>query len=183
MGGAGGAARVVAIRSMTVGGQPYWAAADIAAYLDSAADNWAAVGEADDVVPQSIAYRLSQLSVQLTAEAILQHDWWAGHRFGRPSPPAPGSSLPGGAKVCGAIKYELGERHLYFSAASVAGFLHVEADRCLREHERLFDRESAARMAARYLHATADDLDLESMLVTRGPSGREPMPGQAGDAP
>lgn len=175
MGDAGSDAQVVAIRSMTMGGQPYWAAADIAAYLDSAADNWAAVGDADDVVPQSIAGRLSQLSVQLTAEAILQHDWWAGHRFGRPSPPAPGSSLPGGAKIRGAIKYELGERHLYFSAAGVTAFLHVEADRCLREHERLFDRESAARMAARYLHATADALDLESMFVTRTCAGGEPM--------
>jgi hypothetical protein len=73
-----------------------------------------------------------------------------------------------------AVKYKQGGSHLYLNATDVSAFLHAEADSSLREHERLFDRESAARIAARYLHATAEDLDLEAMLLTRAPSG-EPM--------
>lgn len=152
---------------MTVGGQPYWAAADISAYLDGAADHWTTVGDDDDTVPRQVARRLSQLSVQLAAEAIQQHDWQAGRRFGRPSPPVPASSLPGGTEIRTAIKYEHGESYLYFNAIGVSAFLHDAADSSLRERARLFDRESAARIAARYLHATAEHLDLESMLVTR----------------
>jgi hypothetical protein len=171
---AGGAARIVTVHHMTMGGQPYWAAADVAVFLDSAADHWTAVGDDDDPVPRQVAQRLRQLSVHLAAEAIQQHDWWASHRPGRSAPPAPASSLPEGAKIRTAIKYKQVESHLYLNAMDVAAFPHAAADSSLRDHERLFDRESAGRIAARYLHATAEDLGLEAMLVTRAPSG-EPM--------
>jgi hypothetical protein len=138
--GAGDAARTVVVRNMTVGGQPYWAAADVVAFLHSASDHWTAVSEDADTVPRQVAQRLRQLSVQLAAKAIQQHDWWAGHRPGTPARPAPASSLPGGAKIRTAVKYKQGESHLYLNAIDLSAFLHAEADGSLREHERLFDR-------------------------------------------
>jgi hypothetical protein len=166
---AGDAPREVAVRHMTMGGQPYLQADGVVAFLDSAADHWAAAGGDDDPAAPQVARRLRQLSVQLAAEAIQQHDWWAGHRPGRAAPPRPASSLPGGAKIRTAISYRHCESHLYLSAADLSVFLRAAADEHLLGHERLFDRSSAARMAASYLYAAADQLTLEAMLLTRAP--------------
>ena len=168
---AGDVPREVTVHHMTMGGQPYLEACDVVAFLASAADHWAAARGDDDPAATQVARRLRQLSVQLAAEAIQQHDYWM-----TKGAPEPASSLPGGTKISTAIRYQDCESRLYFSAAGLAAFIRAAADEHLLGHESLFDRSSAARMAASYLYDTAEQITLEAMLLARAP-GSGPVTG------
>ena len=163
-------ARQVTVHYMTMGGRPYWEATGITAFLDGAAGNWAVMAARDDDVSmEQVARRLRQLSVQLNAEAIQQHDYW----MTRGAPEPPSSSLPGRMKIRTAIKYIQGESHVCFNAVDLSAFLHAAADSSFLDDgsydERLFDLPSAAGQASLYLHAIADQLSLETMLIPRAP--------------
>jgi hypothetical protein len=174
---AGHVPREVAVHHMTMGGQPYLAADGVVGFLASAADHWDAAGGDDDPAAPQVARRLRQLSVQLAAEAIQQHDYWM-----TKGAPEPASSLPGGAKIRTAIRYRDCESRLYFSAVGLSAFLCAAADEHLLGYEPLFDRSSAARMAASYLYDTAEQLTLEAMHLARasGPGPVTEAPGGKG---
>jgi hypothetical protein len=173
--------RTVPLHHTLVGSQVYWDATDVVTFLHRVADAWTrdqtgnAEHAVDNEVRAAVAARLNQIAVDLDAEAMQRMDWWASYRPGVPMPTEPESALPGAARVRTAVVHVFGARHLHFSSMDFSAFLRAEADRTRQEHERLFDREIAAGLTARYLVDTADQLELEALMAL-GPRDEPQQP-------